>query len=77
LALQRMNAAEPVPSPLIRATERLVFEDSRAGIRSAHVAGMKIVALKTTSSADQRLDADWVLGNFRRMSLERLEWLVG
>ncbi len=55
--LKRLNAQRPKP-PLLRADECLVIEDSRAGIRAAKTAGMRVVAVVTTYPADQLSEAD-------------------
>jgi sugar-phosphatase len=62
---------KPAPAPFLKGAallgftpvECLVFEDSPAGISSAHSAGMKAIALQTTYPADQLHDADAIIGS--------------
>ncbi|HLW79775.1 MAG TPA: HAD family phosphatase [Terriglobia bacterium] len=51
------------PSPLM-AGECLVIEDAPAGIRAAHAAGMKCLALAHSRPAGELQQADWVSLNF-------------
>jgi sugar-phosphatase len=60
---------KPDPEPYRRGAELLhiapegcvVVEDVPPGIRSAHAAGMRVIALTTTVSADQLADADYIV----------------
>jgi HAD superfamily hydrolase (TIGR01509 family) len=72
LTLKRINGLAPQP-PLIRADQCLVIEDSRAGIRAALTAGMKVVALATTYPADQLTEAHLVLRSLEGIALEELD----
>lgn len=58
--LRRLNAHKP-RSPLLRANECLVIEDSRAGVLAGLKAGMRVLAVATTYPASQLIDADLVL----------------
>lgn len=58
LTLKRLNESE---KHWLKADECLVIEDSRAGIRSARAAGMRVLALATTYPADELREADQVL----------------
>ncbi|MEQ1793244.1 MAG: HAD family phosphatase [Nitrospira sp.] len=58
MTLLRLNDAV---RPLLRADECLVIEDSKAGIRAARAAGMKVLALATTYPADELREADRVM----------------
>lgn len=73
--LKLLNAVEPRP-PLIKADECLVIEDSRAGIQSAHKAGMRVVALSTTYRPDQLGDADVILPRLDSITPESLQRLL-
>ena len=60
---------KPDPEPYRRGAELLhmapedcvVVEDVSPGIRSGHAAGMRVIALTTTVSADQLADADYIV----------------
>jgi sugar-phosphatase len=62
---------KPSPEPFLKGAallgfhpaDCLVFEDSPAGISSAHFAGMKAIALQTTYPAEQLQDANAIIGN--------------
>lgn len=53
-ALHTLDAASP-----LRASECLVIEDTAHGIRAAHAAGMRCLAVTTTSPASLLTEADW------------------
>lgn len=59
-ALRQLNARSPRP-PLLRSSECLVIEDSRAGIQAALKAGMRVLAIATTYPASQLTEAHLVL----------------
>ena len=42
----------------------LVFEDAVVGLNAAHAAGMKVVAITTTQSAEELKDAEMIIKNF-------------
>lgn len=73
--LQRLNHTPPLPMPELRASDCLVIEDSLAGIQSGHTAGMTVLALATTYSADRLKEADLVLPNLKGLSPNGLERL--
>ncbi|HNN44360.1 MAG TPA: HAD family phosphatase, partial [Nitrospira sp.] len=58
--LRQLNARSPRP-PLLRSSECLVIEDSRAGIQAALTAGMRVLAIATTYPASQLTEAHLVL----------------
>jgi HAD superfamily hydrolase (TIGR01509 family) len=60
LTLHRLNERRRDPPPLTP-PDCLVIEDSRAGIRSARQAGMRVLGLATTYRAEELLEADLVL----------------
>lgn len=60
LTLNLLNGRQPKPAWLT-AEECLVIEDSKAGLLSARAAGMAVIGLATTYSADQLDGADLVL----------------
>lgn len=56
----------------------LVFEDAVAGITAARAAGMKVVALTTTHSADEllaKVEPDLIVADFTSVSLDKLQAL--
>lgn len=74
-ALKRLAAAEPRP-PLLTAAHCVVVEDSRAGIRAAKAAGMRVLALATTYPPGQLTEADLVLPNLKDVPPESIESLL-
>jgi len=58
--LRQLNARRPRP-PLLRASECLVIEDSRAGVLAGLKAGMRVLAIATTYPASQLTEAHLVL----------------
>ena len=50
----------------------LVFEDSEAGIKAAHGAGMPVVVLTTTNTADELNEAEMAIDDYTQVSLDRL-----
>jgi len=50
----------------------IAFEDSVPGIRSAKAAGMKVVALTTTHTAEDLEEADLVIKDYTDISLTKL-----
>lgn len=56
-------------------SECVAFEDSLAGIQSAKAAGMKVVALTTTHTANDLKDADLIIKDYTQISLLKLRQL--
>lgn len=56
-------------------SECIAFEDSLAGIKSAKAAGMKVVALTTTHTAEELKDADLVIKDYTEISLTKMRQL--
>jgi beta-phosphoglucomutase-like phosphatase (HAD superfamily) len=73
--LKRLTAVDPHP-PLLTASQCVVVEDSRAGIRAAKASGMRVVALATTYPPEQLAEADLVLPNLEGVRPESIEPLV-
>ena len=73
--LKRLTAVDPRP-PLLTAAQCVVVEDSRAGIRSAKAAGMRVLALATTYRLEQLTEADLVLPNLAGLRPEAIEPLL-
>jgi beta-phosphoglucomutase len=53
----------------------VAFEDSVAGIRSAKAAGMKVIALTTTHTAEEVHEADFIIKDYTEISLTKLREL--
>ena len=53
----------------------VAFEDSVAGIRSAKAAGMKVVGLTTTHTAEEIKEADLIIKDYTEVSLTKLRQL--
>ncbi|HEY1870233.1 MAG TPA: HAD family phosphatase [Chitinophagaceae bacterium] len=53
----------------------VAFEDSVAGIRSAKAAGLKVVGLTTTHSAEDLKEADLIIKDYTDISLTKLREL--
>jgi beta-phosphoglucomutase len=77
LTLERINAIEPRPRPLILPEECAVIEDSLAGIQAGLLTGMKVVAVATTYPAHALTAAHLVLPRLEGAALERLEAIFG
>ena len=81
---------KPNPEPYLKGAAGLgiapelcvVFEDAPAGIRAAHAAGMRVIALNTTYPPEELREAEAMVADFREVKVERnavgkLEILVG
>ena len=53
----------------------IAFEDSVAGIYSAKAAGMKVIALTTTHTAEDMKEADLIIEDYTEISLTKLREL--
>ena len=53
----------------------VAFEDSVAGIKSAKAAGMKVVGLTTTHTAEEISEADLIIKDYTEISLTKLREL--
>lgn len=80
VAAEDVTRGKPDPQVFLTAAQRLgappaqcvVFEDAHVGIAAARAAGMKVVALATTHPPESLGDADWVVGSFADLSVERI-----
>ena len=74
--LKALAGLRQVPSfqrdgaPSLRPTECLVIEDAPAGVRAAHAAGIKCLALAHSRPPDELRDADWVYASFGDVDLD-------
>ena len=50
----------------------LAIEDAAMGVQSAHAAGMAVLAVTTTTTADDLKDADWVVESLTQVRPEQL-----
>ena len=48
----------------IPAENCLVFEDAVVGVKAAHAAGMKVIAITTTQSKEELKDAEMIIADF-------------
>ncbi|HJT22855.1 MAG TPA: HAD family phosphatase [Nitrospira sp.] len=69
MTVARLNANRPGRPPFAP-SECLVFEDSVAGIRAAHDAGMNVLAVSTTYPREKLHEADGILASFDGTSPE-------
>jgi len=75
--------SKPDPYVFVTAAERmgvfprncLVIEDAIAGVRAAKTAGMKCIAVTTSSAADKLEDADLVLDNLAELAVRQVREL--
>lgn len=72
-ALSELNKKHPEKN--IRAGDCLVVEDSKHGLLSAHAAGMKVVGVTTTYSAEELAGADRVVPVLTAIRIKDLEGL--
>ena len=73
-ALARLNTCLN-GEPAIGASECLVIEDSKEGIRGARRAGMKCLAVTNSHSAELLAEADCIIDSLEAVSLHQLEAL--
>ncbi|WP_345266401.1 HAD family hydrolase [Nibrella viscosa] len=79
-----VKEGKPAPEVFQKAARKLgfpperciVFEDSKAGVEAAQAAGMKVVVLTTTHTADELKGADWVIDDFTEVTITKLGKLV-
>jgi HAD superfamily hydrolase (TIGR01509 family) len=73
--LKRLTAVNPHP-PLLTASQCVVVEDSRAGIRAAKASGMRVIALATTYPREQLAEADLILPRLDDVPPESIESMI-
>lgn len=71
LTLRRLNEGSPQRMPLTP-RDCVVIEDSKAGIRSARTAGMRVIGLATTYEAGHLTEADLVIPSLRHVTPDAL-----
>ena len=80
-----VSKGKPDPEVYLTSAERLgmapeycvVFEDAMLGIQAGKNAGMRVVGVATTHTVEEleATEADWVIRDFRELSLEQLREL--
>ena len=80
-----VSKGKPDPEVYLTSAERLgmapeycvVFEDAMLGIQAGKNAGMRVVGVATTHTMEEleATEADWVIRDFRGLSLDRLRAL--
>lgn len=73
--LERINKLAPSKQGIIYPYECLVIEDSIAGIKAAHSAGMKCLAVTNSYSSEKLSEADITVKSLEEVKLEELEKL--
>lgn len=76
-AFLKARAGLQEANPALDAAHIVVIEDSYPGVRSAHAAGMKCVALTTSYPADRLAEADLVLDSLSGWTVESLAEALG
>lgn len=74
-ALERINKHDSSKSRIIYPYECLVIEDSIAGIKAAHDAGMKCLAVTNSYSADKLIEADMIVRSLEEVKIEDIKKL--
>ncbi|MEW6439776.1 MAG: HAD family phosphatase [bacterium] len=76
-ALERLNRAVAPGGrgAEVRPAECLVIEDSSQGIRSAKLAGMRVLGLTHSATAEEIREADWVFASLEGVALGIVEAL--
>lgn len=67
--LNRLPAFQETP---LKAAECLTVEDAPAGVRAAHAAGMKCLALTHSRPAQELGHADWLVKEFAEVYLDKI-----
>ena len=73
--LERINNLGPSKSGIIHPSECLVIEDSVAGIKAAHDAGMKCLAVTNSYSPEKLSEADMIVKSLEEVKIEDIEKL--
>ena len=68
-----LKAAESVHA---NPAQSIAFEDSVAGVRSAKAAGMKVVGLTTTHTAEDLHEADKIIKDYTEITIDDLYQLL-
>jgi beta-phosphoglucomutase len=76
--------AKPDPEVFLKAAEQLgvapkncvVFEDSIPGVQAGKTAGMTVVAVTTTHSAEELAHADYIIKDYTEISVEKIKMWI-
>jgi HAD superfamily hydrolase (TIGR01509 family) len=71
--LAGLNRLPQFTSEPLGASECLVIEDAPAGVRAAHAAGMKCLALTHSRPAEELSHADWLAREFAEVNLDKIQ----
>lgn len=72
-ALAALNRTRPAGDPELTSEDCLVIEDSIPGIRAAHAAGMKVLAVANTHPIEELREAEAVTTSLESVNLRDLE----
>jgi HAD superfamily hydrolase (TIGR01509 family) len=72
-ALERLQRLDPFRAKPLRPAECLAIEDAPGGVKAAHSAGMKCLALTHSRPAEELRHADWICGSFAEVDLAKIE----
>lgn len=80
-----VTKGKPNPKIFLKTAEKLrvkpqtclVFEDTLNGIKAAHNAGMKCIAITTTHTREELKEADRVIDSFDELTIETIKHLEG
>jgi len=73
IALKRLQQLPAFRDQPLRAAECLAVEDAPLGVKAAHGAGMKCLALPHSRPPEELRQADWVAREFPEVDLARIE----
>jgi len=73
--LERINKNNSTKSTIVHAYECLVIEDSIAGIKAAHHAGMKCLAVTNSYSSEKLSEADMIVKSLEEVKIEDIKKL--
>jgi beta-phosphoglucomutase len=72
-ALARLKQLPAFEADALSASECLAIEDAPFGVRAAHAAGMRCLALAHSRALEELRHADWVSPNFAGVDFEEIE----
>jgi beta-phosphoglucomutase len=72
IALERLGKLDAFKERGLKAGECLAIEDAPLGVKAAHAAGMKCMALAHSRPIEELRHADWVFRNFAEASLPEI-----